>query len=129
MPSIKPYVLTSIVTLLAGAMLLVVWMYRHPPEIPRFGRVDIARLVAHQQQSMVQRIKPGLDAQEQAKLFEEAKAFGARLDAALEQVSRGCACALVNTAALLKTSDSRIPDLTEQVAQATGLVLPASTTK
>jgi hypothetical protein len=36
---------------------------------------------------------------------------------------------LVNTAALLKTSDSRIPDLTEQVAQATGLVLPASTTK
>ena len=52
-----------------------------------------------------------------------------RLDAALEQVSRGCACALLNTAALLKTSDSRIPDLTEQVAQATGLVLPASTTK
>ena len=129
MPPIKPYILTGIATLSAGAVLLAGWMYRHPLEIPRLGRVDIARLVAHQQQSMVQRIKPGIDAQEQARLFDEAKAFGARLDAALDQVSRECACALVNTAALLKTTDTRIPDLTEQVAQVAGLALPAPTAK
>jgi hypothetical protein len=124
MPPIKPYILTGIATLSVGAVLLAGWMYRHPPEIPRLGRVDIAR-----QQSMVQRIKPGIDAQEQARLFDEAKAFGARLDAALDQVSRECACALVNTAALLKTSDTRIPDLTEQVAQVAGLALPAPMAK
>ncbi|GAB1395006.1 hypothetical protein MASR1M60_31700 [Rhodocyclaceae bacterium] len=129
MQAIKPYLLTGIATLSAGAVLLAGWMYRHPLEIPRLARVDIARLVSHQQQSMVQRIKPGIDAQEQARIFDEAKAFGARLDAALDQVSRECACALVNTAALLKTSDARIPDLTEQVAQATGLALPAATVK
>jgi hypothetical protein len=36
---------------------------------------------------------------------------------------------LVNTAALLKTTDTRIPDLTEQVAQVAGLALPAPTAK
>jgi hypothetical protein len=129
MQAIKPYILTGIATLFAGAALLAGWMYRHPLEIPRLARVDIARLVSHQQQSMVQRIKPGIDAQEQAKLFDEAKAFGARMDAALDQVSRECACALVNTAALLKTTDPRIPDLTEQVALVAGLALPASAAK
>lgn len=62
------------------------------------------RLVAKQQQSLVQRVKPGMDAAEQGKLFEEAKAFGVRLDAALEQVGRECQCALINTAALLKAT-------------------------
>jgi len=51
------------------------------------------------------------------------------MDAALDQVSRECACALVNTAALLKTTDPRIPDLTEQVALVAGLALPASAAK
>jgi hypothetical protein len=51
------------------------------------ARVDIGSLVARQQQSLVQRIKPGMDADEQGKLFEEAKAFGVRLDAALDQVA------------------------------------------
>ncbi len=129
MQAIKPYLLTGIATLLAGAVLLAGWMHRYPLKIPRLARVDIARLVSHQQQSMVQRIKPGIDAQEQARIFDEAKAFGAKLDAALDEVSRECACALVNTAALLKISDARIPDLTEQVAQATGVALPAPTAK
>jgi hypothetical protein len=129
MNTIKAHLLTGGLTLLVGAILVAVWMHLYPLDIPRLARVDIGRLVAYQQQSLVQRIKPGLDAQEQAKLFEEAKAFGTRLDTALDQVSRECRCALINTAALLKTSDTRIPELTEQVAQVAGLSLPAPLAK
>ena len=84
MNTIKSDLLTGGLTLLVGAILVAVWMHLYPLDIPRLARVDIGRLVAYQQQSLVQRIKPGLDAQEQAKLFEEAKAFGTRLDTALD---------------------------------------------
>jgi hypothetical protein len=129
MTKLKPHVLTGAVTLAIGAGLAAVWLHQNPLGIPRLAKVDIGRLVAHQQQSLVQRIKPGLDAQEQTKLFEEAKAFGMRLDGALDQVSRECRCALINTAALLKTSDAGIPDMTERIAQVAGLPLSATAAK
>jgi hypothetical protein len=70
------------------------------------------RFVAQQQQSLVERVKPGMEATEQARLFEDAKAFGLRLDAALDQVAQECQCALINSAALLKVSSAAaIPDL------------------
>ncbi len=125
MTTIKSHVLTGAMTLAAGAGIAVVWLSQNPLNIPRLAKVDIGKLVAHQQQSLVQRLKPGIDTQEQAKLFEEAKAFGVRLDGALDQVSRECRCALINTAAILKTSDPRIPDLTERIAQTAGLVVVA----
>ena len=71
--------------------------------------------MAKQQKSLVERVKPGIDAQEQGRIFEEAKAFGNRLDAALEQASLECRCALMNSAALLKAAHAAIPDLTERV--------------
>lgn len=125
MTMFKQHLLTASMTLLVGTGIVAIVLKHYPLDIPRLAKVDIGRLVAQQQQSLVQRIKPGLDAQEQTKLFEEAKAFGARLDTALDQTSRECQCALINTAALLKTSDPRIPDLTEQIAQLAGLPLPA----
>lgn len=128
MTTIKSHILTGAMTLAVGAGIGAAWLSQNPLSIPRLAKVDIGKLVANQQQSLVQRLKPGIDAQEQAKLFEEAKAFGVRLDGALDQVSRECHCALINTAALLKTSDPRIPDLTERIAQIAGLhaVAPAA---
>jgi hypothetical protein len=83
-------------------------------------------LVAQQQQSLVERVKPGMDATEQARLFEDAKAFGLRLDAALDQVAQECQCALINSAALLKASSvAAIPDLSARVAEIVGTA-PAS---
>jgi hypothetical protein len=79
-----------------------------------------------QQQSLVERVKPGMDATEQARLFEDAKAFGLRLDAALDQVAQECQCALINSAALLKASSAAaIPDLSARVAELVGTA-PAS---
>ncbi|MFH1872639.1 MAG: hypothetical protein ABIK82_12490 [Pseudomonadota bacterium] len=116
MSLLKTQFLTAVVTLALGACIAASWLHFRPLEIPRFARIDIGAIVAKQQQSLVQRVKPGMDAAEQGKLFEEAKAFGVRLDAALEQVGRECQCALINTAALLKaTSATAIPDLSARV--------------
>ena len=113
---LKTQMITGVVTLMLGACIVASWLHFRPLGIPRFARVDIGAIVAQQQQSLVQRVKPGMDAAEQGKLFEEAKAFGLRLDTALEQVGRECQCALINTAALLKaTSAEAIPDLSSRV--------------
>lgn len=117
MSPLKTHILTSVVTLMLGACIAASWLHFRPLEIPRFARVDIGTIVAQQQQSLVQRVKPGMDAAEQGKLFEEAKAFGVRLDAALDRVGRECQCALINTAALLKANSAvAIPDLSARVA-------------
>ncbi len=113
---LKIQMFTVAVTLMLWACITALCLYFWPVEIPRFARVDIGAIVFQQQQSLAQRVKPGMDASEQATLFDEAKAFGVRLDAALEQVGRECQCALINTAALLKaTSATAIPDLSARV--------------
>jgi hypothetical protein len=118
--------LTGALTLLLGAGIVASWLHFRPLEIPRFARVNIGALVAQQQQSLVERVKPGMDATEQARLFEDAKAFGLRLDAALDQVAQECQCALINSAALLKASSAAaIPDLSARVAEIVGTA-PAS---
>jgi hypothetical protein len=117
MGTLKTHIHTSVVTLMLGACIAALWLHFRPLEIPRFARVDIGAIVAQQQQSLVQRVKPGMDAAEQSKLFEEAKAFGVRLDAALDQVGRECQCALINTAALLKANSAvAIPDVSARVS-------------
>ena len=113
---LKTQMFTGLITLMLGACIAASWLHFYPLEIPRFARVDIGAIVFQQQQLLAERVKPGMDAAEQGKLFEDAKAFGVRLDAALEQVSRECQCALINTAALLKaTSATAIPDLSARV--------------
>ena len=115
--------LTVLTTLLAGAGLAVAWLHFQALEIPRLARVDIGSLVARQQQALVKRIQPGMTVDEQARLFEEAKTFGVQLDAALDQVAQECRCALINSAALIKTSPAvAVPDLTARVAEIVRLV-------
>ena len=118
MSSLKSQILTVVVTLMLGAGIAASWLHFHPLEIPRFAKVDIGAIVFQQQQSLAQRVKPGMDSAEQGRLFEDAKAFGVRLDAALDQVGKECQCALINTAALLKaTSAKAIPDLSVRVVE------------
>ncbi|WP_374691318.1 hypothetical protein [Accumulibacter sp.] len=112
---------TVLTTLLAGATLAVAWLHVRSLEMPRLARVDIGSLVVRQQQALVQRIQPGMTVDEQGKLFDEAKAFGVQLDAALDQVAQECRCALLNSAALVKSSSAvAIPDLTARVAELVG---------
>ena len=118
MSPLKSQIITMVVTLMLGAGIAASWLHFHPLEIPRFAKVDIGAIVFQQQQSLAQRVKPGMDSVEQGKLFEDAKAFGVRLDAALDQVGKECQCALINTAALLKaTSAKAIPDLSVRVVE------------
>lgn len=118
MSPLKSQILTVVVTLILGAGIVASWLHFRPLEIPRFARVDIGSIVFQQQQSLAQRVKPGMDAAAQGKLFEDAKAFGVRLDVALEQVGKECQCALINTAALLKaTAAQAIPDMSARVAE------------
>jgi len=118
MSPLKSQIITMVVTLMLGAGIAASWLHFHPLEIPRFAKVDIGAIVFQQQQSLAQRVKPGMDSAEQGKLFEDAKAFGVRLDAALDQVGKECRCALINTAALLKaTSAKAIPDLSARVVE------------
>ena len=118
MSPLKSQIITMVVTLMLGAGIAASWLHFHPLEIPRFAKVDIGAIVFQQQQSLAQRVKPGMDSAEQGRLFEDAKAFGVRLDAALEQAGKECQCALINTAALLKaTSAKAIPDLSVRVVE------------
>ena len=122
----KSHVATGVLTLAAGSIALALWWGVERERSPRLARVDIGQIVAKQQKSLVERVKPGIDAQEQGRIFEEAKAFGNRLDAALEQASRECGCALMNSAALLKAAHTSIPDLTERVETLANSSAPAS---
>ena len=122
----KAQVATGVLTLAAGSIALALWWGVERERSPRLGRVDIGQIVAKQQKSLVERVKPGIDAQEQGRIFEDAKAFGNRLDAALEQASRECGCALMNSAALLKAAHAAIPDLTDRVEALASSPAPAS---
>lgn len=122
----KTHVATGVLTLAAGSIALALWWGVERERSPRLGRVDIGQIVAKQQKSLVERVKPGIDAQEQGRIFEEAKAFGNRLDAALEQASRECGCALMNSAALLKAAHAGIPDLTDRVEALASSPSPAA---
>lgn len=122
----KAHVATGVLTLAAGSIALTLLWGIERERFPRLGRIDIGQIVAKQQKSLVERVKPGIDAQEQGRIFEEAKAFGNRLDAALEQTSRECGCALMNSAALLKAAQAGIPDLTERVEALASSPAPAS---
>jgi hypothetical protein len=62
MSPLKTQMLTGVVTLMLGACIAASWLHFRPLEIPRFARVDIGTIVAQQQQSLVQRVKPGMDA-------------------------------------------------------------------
>lgn len=115
MTSWKAHLVTGVLTFVVGSLAAGMWWVKEQDRLPRLARVDIGRIVARQQQSLVERVKPGIDAKEQTRIFEDAKAFGNRLDAALDQVSRECGCALMNSAALLKVAYAGIPDLTERV--------------
>jgi hypothetical protein len=122
----KAHLITGLITLTAGSLAAAMWWVKEQELSPRFARVDIGRVVAKQQKSLVERVKPGIDAQEQGRIFEEAKAFGNRLDAALEQASRECGCNLMNSAALLKAAHAGIPDLTERVESLASTPAPSS---
>mgnify|MGYP000902696317 CR=1 FL=1 len=118
MSHFRSQLLTALLALVLGACIVASWLHFRPLEIPRFARVNIGALVAEQQQVLIERVKPGMDATEQARLFEDAKAFGMRLDAALDQVAQECQCALINSAALLKSSSAvAIPDWSARVAE------------
>ena len=122
----KSHVATGVLTLAAGGIALTLWWGVERERFPRLGKVDIGQIVAKQQKTLVERVKPGIDAKEQGRIFEEAKAFGNRLDAALEQASRECGCALMNSAALLKATHAGIPDLTDRVDALAGSPSSAS---
>lgn len=122
----KAHLITGLITLTVGSLAAAMWWVKEQELSTRFARVDIGLIVAKQQKSLVERVKPGIDAQEQGRIFEEAKAFGNRLDAALEQASRECGCALMNSAALLKVAHAGIPDLTERVETLASSPAPAS---
>ena len=122
----KAHLITGLITLTVGSLASAMWWVKEQELSPRFARIDIGRVVAKQQKSLVERVKPGIDAQEQGRIFEEAKAFGNRLDAALEQASRECGCSLMNSAALLKAAHAGIPDLTDRVEALASSPAPAS---
>lgn len=122
----KAHLITGLITLTVGSLAAAMWWVKEQELSPRFARIDIGRVVAKQQKSLVERVKPGIDAQEQGRIFEEAKAFGNRLDAALEQASRECGCSLMNSAALLKAAHAGIPDLTDRVEALANSPAPSS---
>jgi hypothetical protein len=88
MSHFRSQLLTALLALVLGACIVASWLHFRPLEIPRFARVEYrCHCCPTTASPWCERVKPGMDATEQGKLFEEAKAFGLRLDTALEQVA------------------------------------------
>lgn len=114
----KGHVITWVLSVLSACIVGAAWIHTHPA--PRIVRVDMGSLFDEQKKALVGRIKPGMSEQEQKALFQSATDYADRVEGALTTLATECGCAVLNSAALLRTSDAgafTIPDMTWRVRE------------
>ena len=82
-----------------------------PPSAPRFGRVDLASVVAETQRGFAERVAKG---ETQAALDEAARA-GQGLNRAVQRLARECACVILVADAVVAGAEDLTPRLRELV--------------
>lgn len=113
------HLVTWLLSVIASAILGGAWIYTHP--YPRMVSVNVTKLIDEKRSTLENSVKQGQSEEEQKALVQEAAAYGARLEAALDQIARECNCAVINAAAIVKTPPNwrAIPDLTDRVREMT----------
>lgn len=118
----KAQLLTWAASVLSAALLGWAWIHTHPA--PKMARADVNGLFEERRAVLEKKIKPGMSEQEQKAVFQEAAEYAVRLENALTTVANECGCAVLNSAAILRTHErgmSDIVDVTARLRELAGL--------
>ena len=102
----------GLATALAFAMsagLLAAYHFLLPPPAPRFGRVDLASVVADTQRGFADRVAKG----ETQAALDEATRAGQGLNRAVQRLARECACVILVADAVVAGAEDLTPRLRE----------------
>lgn len=94
-----------------SAALIAGYHFLLPPPAPRFGRVDLASVVAETQRGFAERVGKG---ETQAALDEAARA-GLGLNRAVQRLALECACVILVADAVVAGAEDMTPRLRELV--------------
>lgn len=94
-----------------GATLIAGYHFLLPPPAPRFGRVDLASVVAETQRGFAERVARR---ETQAALDEAARA-GLGLSRAVQRLARECGCVILVADAVVAGAEDLTPRLRELV--------------
>ena len=92
-----------------SAALIAGYHFLLPPPAPRFGRVDLASVVAETQRGFADRVAKG---EAQAALDEAARA-GLGLSKAVQRLAKECACVILVADAVVAGAEDLTPRLRE----------------
>lgn len=94
-----------------SAGLLAAYHFLLPPPVPRFGRVDLASVVAETQRGFADRVAKG----ETQAALDEATRAGQGLNRAVQRLARECACVVLVADAVVAGAEDLTPRLRELV--------------
>lgn len=103
--------LAATLSFTVSAALIAGYHFLLPPPAPRFGRVDLASVVADTQRGFADRVAKG---ETQAALDEAARA-GQGLNRAVQRLARECACVILVADAVVAGAEDLTPRLRELV--------------
>ncbi len=101
--------LAATLSFTVSATLIAGYHFLLPPPTPRFGRVDLASVVAETQRGFVDRVAKG---ETQAALDEAARA-GQSLNRAVQRLARECGCVILVADAVVAGAEDMTPRLRE----------------
>jgi hypothetical protein len=105
------WVLATALAFAVSAGLLAAYHFLLPPPAPRFGRVDLASVVAESQRGFADRVAKG----ETQAALDEATRAGQGLNRAVQRLARECGCVILVADAVVAGAEDLTPQLRELV--------------
>lgn len=111
---VTSHVITWAFSVMTACLLGLFWVHTHPA--PAFVIVDVAEILAAKQKEFESIVNEN-DPHKVEQMMKDAGLWAQKLDAALTRLAEECNCAVINSAAFLKTpADGRIvPNATSKV--------------
>ena len=105
------WALTAAIAFAICAALLAADHFLLPPPVAKFGRVDLARLMAEQQRDFAELVAKG----EGERAYDQAARTGKGLSQAVRELARECGCAILVSDAVVAGAEDLTPRLREIV--------------
>jgi hypothetical protein len=103
--------LSAILSFAVSVALIAGYHFLLPPPAPRFGRVDLASVVAETQRGFADRVARG----ETQAALDEATRAGQGLNRAVQRLAKECACVILVADAVVAGAEDLTPRLRELV--------------
>lgn len=101
--------LAATLSFTVSAALIASYHFLLPPPVPRFGRVDLASVVAETQRGFADRVAKG----ETQTALDEAARAGQGLNRAVQRLAQECACVILVADAVVAGAEDLTPRLRE----------------